>query len=225
MSITPEDVERKTFKERFKGYDMDEVDTFLDRVVVRLKELQVEREQLRQRLEEVQASSGESERLLQRTLVTAQRTADETVEEARSEADRLLEQARAEAEQTLGDARAEAERVLVESREEAVAEREQQHVEAEQLARVIDELKEFRDQYVEELRAVIQEQLNRLQQSSGLPDVPPEIQDLAASVPEGDREHSYALYPAVELPPDEPAERSVFDTDAPEESGTEWRGE
>jgi DivIVA domain-containing protein len=225
MSLSPDDVERKTFKERFKGYDMDEVDTFLDRVVVRLKELEQERDQLRKRLEEVQASAGESERLLQRTLVTAQKTADATVEEARAEADRALEAARAEAEQTLGDARAEAERLVTDARDEAIADREQQQAEAERLARVIDELKEFRDSYIEQLRAVIQEQLDRLQLSSGLPDVPPEIQDLAASVPEGEHEHSYALQPVVELASDEPAERSVLDTEAHEQAGTEWHRE
>jgi cell division initiation protein len=90
MSLSAEDVERQTFKERFKGYDMDEVDAFLDRVVARLRELQSEADDLRRQLEVAQSSSTASERLLQRTVVTAQRTADQTVEEARTEAERLL---------------------------------------------------------------------------------------------------------------------------------------
>ncbi|QOD42833.1 DivIVA domain-containing protein [Clavibacter zhangzhiyongii] len=57
MALTPEDVVNKRFQPtKFReGYDQDEVDDFLDEVVVELRRLHQENEELRQRL-----SSGES---------------------------------------------------------------------------------------------------------------------------------------------------------------------
>jgi cell division initiation protein len=203
MSLTPEDVERKSFKERLKGYDVSEVDTFLDRVVARLHELEQERETLRRQLEEARRDSDHSEQLVHRTLMTAERAAEETRAQARTEAERLVDEAREEAE-----------RLLAEAREGAVQERRAHEAEAEQLARVIDQLKEFRDGYVEQVRSVIQRQLERLERSSGLPDVPPEIEQLAASIPEGEAGSVAAgpQVPPVDPPSVPPAGPSVFDT-------------
>ena len=32
MALMPEDIQSKTFKEKYKGYDVDEVDEFLDQL-------------------------------------------------------------------------------------------------------------------------------------------------------------------------------------------------
>jgi DivIVA domain-containing protein len=52
MSLTPEDVVNKRFQPtKFReGYDQDEVDDFLDELVVELRRLNQENEDLRQRL-------------------------------------------------------------------------------------------------------------------------------------------------------------------------------
>src|SRR6478752_2105877 len=52
MALTPEDVVNKRFNPtKFReGYDQDEVDDFLDEVVVELRRLNQENEELRQRL-------------------------------------------------------------------------------------------------------------------------------------------------------------------------------
>jgi DivIVA domain-containing protein len=52
MPLTPEDVVNKRFQPtKFReGYDQDEVDDFLDEIVVELRRLSVENEDLRQRL-------------------------------------------------------------------------------------------------------------------------------------------------------------------------------
>ena len=68
MALTPEDVVNKRFQPtKFReGYDQDEVDDFLDEVVVELRRLNQENEELRQRLiasdsriNELQRSSGQ----------------------------------------------------------------------------------------------------------------------------------------------------------------------
>ncbi|ERK72248.1 DivIVA domain protein, partial [Leifsonia aquatica ATCC 14665] len=67
MALTPEDVVNKRFQPtKFReGYDQDEVDDFLDEVVVELRRLGQENEELKQRLvaadsriAELQRSSG-----------------------------------------------------------------------------------------------------------------------------------------------------------------------
>src|SRR3954454_24279574 len=52
MALTPEDVVNKRFQPtKFReGYDQDEVDDFLDEVVVELRRLNQDNEELRQRL-------------------------------------------------------------------------------------------------------------------------------------------------------------------------------
>jgi DivIVA domain-containing protein len=52
MPLTPEDVVNKRFQPtKFReGYDQDEVDDFLDEIVVELRRLNLENEDLRQRL-------------------------------------------------------------------------------------------------------------------------------------------------------------------------------
>jgi DivIVA domain-containing protein len=61
MALTPEDVVNKRFQAtKFReGYDQDEVDDFLDEVVVELRRLNQENEELRQRLAAAEARAGE----------------------------------------------------------------------------------------------------------------------------------------------------------------------
>lgn len=61
MALTPEDVVNKRFQAtKFReGYDQDEVDDFLDEVVVELRRLNGENEELRQRLSTAEARAAE----------------------------------------------------------------------------------------------------------------------------------------------------------------------
>ncbi|MEJ3405995.1 DivIVA domain-containing protein [Rathayibacter sp. YIM 133350] len=62
MALTPEDVVNKRFQPtKFReGYDQDEVDDFLDEVVVELRRLNQENDELRQRLAAAEARGGEA---------------------------------------------------------------------------------------------------------------------------------------------------------------------
>ncbi len=61
MALTPEDVVNKRFQPtKFReGYDQDEVDDFLDEIVVELRRLTQENDELRRRLSEAGISEGE----------------------------------------------------------------------------------------------------------------------------------------------------------------------
>ena len=67
MALTPEDVVNKRFQAtKFReGYDQDEVDDFLDEVVVELRRLNQENEELRQRLAAAEARANEASKSAQ----------------------------------------------------------------------------------------------------------------------------------------------------------------
>lgn len=104
MALTPEEIEQHAFRERFRGYDPDEVDAFLDRVVGALRAVERERDAALAAREEVQQQAGESETLLRDTLVNAQRTAEQTLADARVDADRIRQRAHEQAERIVADA-------------------------------------------------------------------------------------------------------------------------
>ena len=62
MALTPEDVVNKRFQAtKFReGYDQDEVDDFLDEVVVELRRLNQENDELRQRLAAAEARAADA---------------------------------------------------------------------------------------------------------------------------------------------------------------------
>lgn len=173
MSLTPDDIEHQVFKERFRGYDQDEVDRFLDRVAQRIGELTRERDELAERVDELERQSGqvvESEKLLQRALLTAQRTADETIDEAR-----------ATAEQTIEDARREADALIAEAHRR-IDEDEQRALDVlDHVRRAAEDLTRFRTEYRERVEAVIAEQLAMLDRAGDLPELPDGLRSLAQS--------------------------------------------
>ncbi|MFA5786429.1 MAG: DivIVA domain-containing protein [Actinomycetota bacterium] len=100
-SMSPLDIQHKQFKVVFRGYDQEEVDTFLDEVSDAFERLYVEVRSLRDRNAQLEARTGEEQEvsdMLKRTLLVAQKTADVTLSEAREKSDTLLAQARGRAE-------------------------------------------------------------------------------------------------------------------------------
>lgn len=171
MSLTPDDIENQVFKERFRGYDQDEVDAFLDRVSARITELTRERDGLRERLADVErqaAEAGESGRLLQRTLLAAQRSADETIDEAR-----------ATAEQTLEDARHRAEEIIDEAHEQVHEDQRRAREVLEHVRSVVADMARFRAEYRERVEAMIGEQLALLDRAGDLPELPEGLRSMA----------------------------------------------
>lgn len=92
MPLTPIDIQQKTFGPELRGYNMDEVDDFLDEVVAALKdyEQRVSDAQDRIRALEVELSTrGEDESAISRALVAAQKQADTLLADAEADAERI----------------------------------------------------------------------------------------------------------------------------------------
>src|SRR5690606_20003465 len=90
MPLTPIDVQQKTFGPELRGYNMDEVDDFLDEVVATLKDYDQRMRDAQDRIRALEAelaSRGEEESAISRALVAAQKQADAIISEAEAEAE------------------------------------------------------------------------------------------------------------------------------------------
>ncbi|MGZ5383114.1 MAG: DivIVA domain-containing protein [Acidimicrobiia bacterium] len=100
MVLSPIDIEQKTFRVALRGYAEEEVDQFLDEIVIAIREYERQMRDANERvavLEEQLEANRETEERIKKTLIIAQRTADQVVEEARGEAKQLLVEARTQA--------------------------------------------------------------------------------------------------------------------------------
>lgn len=95
--LTPLAIDEQQFGRQFKGYDVDEVDDFLEQVandyetlMINNKEQEDKIRELEVKLEALTANQG----LLQETLVIAKKSADEIVRKAEEEAEAIKKEAK-----------------------------------------------------------------------------------------------------------------------------------
>ncbi len=106
IDLTPLDVRKKRgdFRKGLRGYEPQEVDTFLELVAERMEELVRENLTLTERAgrlaQQVQGQEGR-ERAVQDALVTAQELREEIRDQARKEAENIVREAESEAERIL----------------------------------------------------------------------------------------------------------------------------
>ena len=113
MKISPMDIQRQDFARKLRGYDQEEVRTYLNIVAEEVAALQRERDGLAQEVQSLRALVDEHhqrETILKNTLLTAQRLSEEikdvarkqsesVVKEAEIQADRLIELAQSRAQE------------------------------------------------------------------------------------------------------------------------------
>ncbi len=95
--ITPLDIENKRFgKQKLGGYNVNEVDDFLDELTLEYGKLYKENAELKAQREELDSNVGKYkniENTLQNTLVMAQKTADEITAVAKQQAEQIIKDA------------------------------------------------------------------------------------------------------------------------------------
>jgi len=100
MKITPLDIQQQQFRVRFRGFDMVEVDNFLDLAANEFEELLRENNRLkeedRQKAEKIQQLER-AERDLHNALISAQQICEEMKNQARKEGELIIEDAKANA--------------------------------------------------------------------------------------------------------------------------------
>ena len=100
MKITPLDIQQQQFRVRFRGFDMVEVDNFLDLAANEFEELLRENNRLkeedRQKAEKIQELER-AEKDLRNALISAQQICEEMKNQARKEGELIIEDAKANA--------------------------------------------------------------------------------------------------------------------------------
>jgi cell division initiation protein len=151
--LTPLDIQNQTFNRALRGYDPEEVRSFLRQVAQAWSRLLEEQQELRKKVESLSQEITryrEMESLLQRTLLQAE-------ESSRA----LLENAEKKAQLIIHDAQQKAEALLHNLQKEK-----------ESLESHIEQLKQRRLELILELRTFLQMQLERLDHLSKEPKVP-----------------------------------------------------
>lgn len=114
MRVTPADIRQQSFTVRFRGFDPQEVDAFLEDVAEDLEATLKENALLKEQLvamEERTRGMSEREKLLQETLITTHRLAEDMREAARREVAQHLKESERQRETILEAARGEEARI------------------------------------------------------------------------------------------------------------------
>ncbi|MDO5145234.1 MAG: DivIVA domain-containing protein [bacterium] len=123
MQITIEAIESKDFKWKTRGYDPEEVDSFLDDICDEMARQQEQIQKLQQQLKEARAArpaeaapapaaeKTEDSATVQEMLAMAVRLKNETLAEAQKKADEILASADAQAKDRLGNLSSEHDRL------------------------------------------------------------------------------------------------------------------
>jgi cell division initiation protein len=171
MTMTPQDIQAQQFHVRFRGFDVEEVDAFLERVAEEFLVLQEENRQLTEQVEALKKeidSYHHQEKAFQSAIISAQQIAEEMKAKSRRVAEEITAAAKEEARQLHQQANAE----IV-------------GLEAE-----VDRLKEMKQQAGQELRRMLRGYLDQLEGGEEMPapavragkSAPPPVNAAAAPV-------------------------------------------
>lgn len=109
MKITPLDIKKQQFRKSVRGFDVHEVEAFLEMVAGEFEELVKQSTSLSENLRGLDQKVEDYRRMektLQDTLTSAQRTTDELRRNAEKEAEIIVRNAKIEADHVLEEARA-----------------------------------------------------------------------------------------------------------------------
>jgi cell division initiation protein len=166
MDVSARNIFEKQFHDAWRGYNQKEVDDFLDRVGETVDRLQRENQSLQSRIRELDqavSTSRDTEEMLKKTLMTAQKASEEAIASAKAKAEQLI----TEAEQRVGRANEEA-RVRMSSLDEEMRRKtldaDRAHAQKKnELDQSINRLRSFESELKQRLQTFIDQQSKSLQ--------------------------------------------------------------
>jgi cell division initiation protein len=144
MKLSPISIKNQEFNKSFRGYDKEEVESFLNKLADDYEELQKENESLKQELETAREKLSEFykiEKNLQNALLKTQETSVKTIESTRKQTNLMMKEAELKAQQIIEKAR----------------------VNANEIRNAVTQLKEERDLIVAKLKSIISSQAHLLE--------------------------------------------------------------
>lgn len=163
MTLTPLDIQNKSFDTKFKGYNPDDVDDFLDMVTRDYEEIVTKNREMEKSLkhaEEKLEYFNELKDALNQSIIVAQDTGDKVKEAAKKEAEIILSTAKQEATATTTSANQEAAETLSKAQEEASVVLTNASSKAKHLAEETDDLKKKTRTFHQRLRLLLEAQID-----------------------------------------------------------------
>jgi cell division septum initiation protein DivIVA len=170
MDVTPRELRDTDIREGFRGYHRDDVDELLERAASTVEGLNERVRQLTERLSTAEGSAGksrETEEMLQRTLVLAQKTADEAIAEAQERARKLTEESETKARKLVSEAEGTARRIAENERQRLETEIVDLSARRDALNADVQALEKYESEYRSRLRKAIEAELDSLGKFAG----------------------------------------------------------
>lgn len=167
MTMTPQDIQSQQFHVRFRGFDVEEVDAFLERIAEEFLVMIEENKELTEQVETLKKeidSYHHQEKSFQSAILSAQQIAEEMKIKSGREAEEVIAAAKEQARQLQEEASAE----IV-------------GLEAE-----VDRLKQMKQQVAQELRLILQGYLTQLEEMGEGTSAPAAVEEEIPSPPENE---------------------------------------
>ncbi len=165
MDVTPRELRDIDIRERLGGYNKDDVDDLLERAAARIEALEGHLRSAQSQADAGAADASktrETEDMLHRTLLLAQRAADEAVAEAQTKARQILDDAESKSRAMVGEAETNARRQADTERRRLEGEVLELGAKRDALAADVDALERFESDYRARLRRAVEADLEML---------------------------------------------------------------
>lgn len=223
LVLGPDEIINYPLRKATRGYAVKEVDDLLDQLAVQTQDLLARMERMEQEQAQLRtqlAEASETESMLKKTLVTAQRAAEASVAEAREEADELRRRARERVEEMLASAAEQAH----ELREAALRRARADEADVRRYRRDVEEhieaLRTFASDHRARLAHHLEQQQARLDEMD-LPAAPPEPELTEDEIVDVEVEEVDVQRMVDELTADEPVDDGGAATDEDAEEDTD----
>lgn len=166
MGIKPIDITNKSFNTKFKGYDRDEVDDFLDQIALEVEKLTQENRSLEKEVKQANdklSYFNELKDSLNQSIIVAQDTADKLKENAIRESDLAIQQSQAQSEDILAHANKMSDELITGATNKANQILSEASERARQLAVETDDLKKKTRIFHRNLNVLLESQLQIVQ--------------------------------------------------------------
>ncbi len=144
MKISPIEIRQQEFQKKMRGYDPDEVQSFLEKLADDLDELQKENENLKEELDQANQQIAEFKKIeknLQDTLLKAQDSSTKSLEASKKQTALMIKEAELKAQQIIDKAREN----------------------ANEIRNAVVNLREEKDLIIAKLKAIVSSQANLLE--------------------------------------------------------------
>src|SRR5436190_2149696 len=204
MEITPRELRDVEIRESMRGYHRDEVNDLLERAAATIEAAHERVQQMTERMSSIQSEQGrtrETEDILHRTLLLAQRAADEAVAEATAKSRQMLDEAEMSSRRLVADSEAEARRRGETERRRLEKEIVELAGRRDALLADVEALTRFEAEYRERMVRTLETDLSTLRaRPTTAPGTKPETSDVELPASESAASKSPALTPASESP-------------------------